>query len=106
MVLFFNRGLKPARPLLDCDHLIDDGRNEGRNAKEKIAMWSEGKIDGYDFCVKHFEEGSIFGIDEGRISKLNIRKDGIDLCDYDRGWDVEPVAEVMPVYEKLLKKFN
>ncbi len=70
-------------------------------------MWTQGTLDGYDFCIKHFEEGSAFGIDGGRISKLTIRKDGKMLVNYDRDWDIEPKsAAVKAVYEKLLKQYN
>ena len=65
-------------------------------------MWKEGTIgipnaDGTNtichYWVKHYEEGSVFGIDGGRISKLMIRIDGKVTCNYDRGWDVEPADE-------------
>ncbi len=77
-------------------------------------MWSEGIIacpetgGKYKYWVKHFEEGSQFGIDGGRISKLTIRKFGesCDLCNYDRGWDVEPEGEVKAVYAIILDKYN
>jgi len=71
-------------------------------------MWSEGTINGYKYWVKHYENGSEFGIDGGRVSKLQIRKAGTtcDLCNYDRGWDVEPANEVMEVYQQLLEKYN
>ena len=70
-------------------------------------MWTKGKINGYDFCIKHFEEGSIYGIEEGCISKLEIQKDGKIIVNYDREWDIEPQsAEVKAVYEEILKKFN
>jgi hypothetical protein len=77
-------------------------------------MWSEGIIahpetgGKYKYWVKHFEEGSQFGIDGGRISKLTIRKFGEsrDLCNYDRGWDVEPEGEVKAVYAIILDKYN
>lgn len=40
-------------------------------------MWASGKleIDCIEVCykAKHFEEGSRFGIDGGRISKLSVR---------------------------------
>jgi hypothetical protein len=45
-------------------------------------MWSEGIIANpetgrkYKYWVKRFEEGSMFGIDGGKISKLTIRKVG------------------------------
>ena len=58
-------------------------------------MWKEGVIlinhHGYRYWVKHFEEGSQYGIDGGRISKLMIKRDGEIVCNYDRGWDIEPV---------------
>ena len=80
-------------------------------------MWStgtiwtnEGKV-GYDYWVKHYEEPSeVYGIDEGRISKLEIRKHGESktLVNYDRDWDVEVPedADVQAVYVLLLKKYN
>ncbi|MDR1002067.1 MAG: hypothetical protein LBL82_02195 [Oscillospiraceae bacterium] len=77
-------------------------------------MWSEGIITipgtnvGYKYWVKHFEEVSEFGIGGGKISKLTIRKVGEsrDLCNYDRGWDVEPTDEVKAVYAIILEKYN
>lgn len=77
-------------------------------------MWSEGTIScpatgaKYKYWVKHYEKGSQFGIDSGKISKLTIRKVGEsrDLCNYDRGWDVEPADEVKAVYAILLEKYN
>lgn len=70
-------------------------------------MWSNGKIDGFEFQVKHFESCSEHGIDEGRISKLEIRKDGELLVNYDRGWDRKPSdAAVKAIYEIILKRFN
>jgi hypothetical protein len=77
-------------------------------------MWSEGIIAcpstgiKYKYWVKHYEEGSQYGIDSGRISKLTIRKAGEsrDLCNYDRGWDIEPADEVKEVYNIILTKYN
>lgn len=65
-------------------------------------MWSEGTIgspngDGTNtichYWVKHYEEGSKFGIEGGRISKLTIKAEGRITCNYDRGWDIEPADE-------------
>ena len=61
-------------------------------------MWHEGTIgipvDGgkqiHRFWVKSFKTGSQFGIEGGRISKLLIKRDGEVVCNYDRGWDVNP----------------
>lgn len=78
-------------------------------------MWSEGIIasptsgTNYKYWIKHFEEGSEYGINGGRISKLTIRKldESKDLVNYDRGWDVKPKgAELKAVYEIILAKYN
>lgn len=70
-------------------------------------MWSFGNINGYEYQVKHYEEGSRFGIDNGRISKLFIKdlKGRWAVC-YDRGWDQRPTEETRPIYEKLLEMYN
>ena len=70
-------------------------------------MWTKGKIDGYSYCAKHYEEGSHYGIGGGRISKLEIRKDGKILYNYDRCLDFDGLDEGgKAVYEKLLARFN
>ena len=78
-------------------------------------MWSEGTIicaetgNSYKYWVKHYENPSTdYGIDGGRISKLTIRKVGEpkDLCNYDRGWDVEPADEIKAVYATIIGKYN
>jgi len=80
--------------------------------KGKNKMWTHGKLNGYQYDIKHFDTGSVFGINGGRISKLTIRRVGRtgaisnDLCNYDRGWDVKPCKEVKAVYKELLKPYN
>lgn len=70
-------------------------------------MWTSGKIAGYEYHIKHFEEGSVFGIESGKISKLTISKNGKILVIYDRGWDILPQDEdVTKIYEYLLNLFN
>ena len=78
-------------------------------------MWSEGIIavpatgNKYKYWVKHFEEGSEYGINGGRISKLTIRKlnESRDLYNYDRGLDIDCANdEVRAVYEIVLSKYN
>lgn len=81
-------------------------------------MWSEGVIgipdakdkEKYTKChywVKHFEEGSKFGINGGRISKLMIKIDGRTTCNYDRGCDIEPEDEPTRLaYMILLENYN
>ncbi|WP_311058300.1 MULTISPECIES: DUF7678 domain-containing protein [Lactobacillales] len=62
-------------------------------------MWTNGaiKIDDTSvaFYIKHFEEPSEFGIDEGRISKLELRVKGKIVANYDRGWDIKPADETV-----------
>ena len=65
-------------------------------------MWHEGTIGipmkdgGYKiahYWVKSYEEGSMYGINEGRISKLTIKIDGKITANYDRGWDIKPTCK-------------
>ena len=61
-------------------------------------MWKEGTIliggKGYRYWVKHYEEGSQFGIDGGRISKLMIKRGGeivalhLQIAPMDQGVDI------------------
>lgn len=57
-------------------------------------MWEKGEfaIDGeeYEYCAKVYDTGSEYGIDDGRVSKLQIKRGGVEIVAYDRGWDVEP----------------
>ena len=49
-------------------------------------MWSKGEIEiegtKVQYWVKHYEEGSEFGIDGGRISKLECRANGKTILHY------------------------
>ena len=60
-------------------------------------LWKEGVLRVYDgiyhYWAKVYDEGSKYGIDEGRVSKLMIKRKGEIVCNYDRGWDVRPVDE-------------
>jgi hypothetical protein len=86
--------------------------------KEDTTMWNEGTIrvmtgegkyiTAHYWC-KHFEEGSEWGIEGGRISKLQIKIEGKIVVNYDRGWDVEPDAgneATMAAYGILMKEYN
>ena len=62
-------------------------------------MWKKGTIGipqkngGYKavhYWIKVYEEGSQFGVNGGKISKLMLKRDGEIVCNYDRGWDIEP----------------
>lgn len=70
-------------------------------------MWTKGTIDGFDYCIKHYEEGSIYGINNGRISKLEMRKDDVIIANYDRGWDIKPEGEeAQAALAMILEEFN
>lgn len=57
-------------------------------------MWHEGALKVYNsifhYWMKVYDEPSKHGIDGGKISKLMLKRDGIIVCNYDRGWDIEP----------------
>ena len=57
-------------------------------------MWKEGSLKVHDsvfhYWIKQYDEGSEFGIDSGRISKLTLKQNSAIACNYDRGWDVKP----------------
>lgn len=61
------------------------------------------------YWVKAYEEGSEWGINGGRISKLSIRINETWVVNYDRGWDIEPDEndqDVMVAYSILLQNYN
>ena len=65
-------------------------------AKQTKEGWIDGTIDGMRFQARVYDEGSQYGIDEGRISKLAVWFDDITtgkrvwVLNYDRGWDIRP----------------
>ena len=77
-------------------------------------MWTQGTIRVKDsngrmvsvtFWVKHYEEESQFGIDNGRISKLMLKQDGRVV--YNRGEDVEPqTPEAEKALAVLIHEYN
>lgn len=75
-------------------------------------MWDEGMIAidqkvVYTYFVKHFDERSQFGIDGGKISKLEIRQNNIISVHYDRGWITHPITEVeTAIYDMIIKIYN
>jgi hypothetical protein len=59
------------------------------------------------FSMKVFENGSSYGIDEGRISKLSCRREGKEVINYDRGWDIRPKENIdKEALEEILKLYN
>ena len=70
-------------------------------------MWKEGALkvrnSVFKFWVKYFDEGSQYGIENGRISKLMLKRDGVTVCNYDRGCDILPVDDDAETALKILK---
>ena len=52
----------------------------------KDSNWCNGTCGGYWFEAKVYDEGSEYGINGGRVSKLHVTLDGKDVVAYDRGW--------------------
>ena len=75
-------------------------------------MWKKGslKIENeiFTYCAKVYEEPSEdYGIEGGKISKLEIRLGDFPVVRYDRGWDIEPEDEASQLaYAILIKEFN
>lgn len=75
-------------------------------------MWSEGiigipaSVDGKPiavlYWVKHYKNPSIFGINNGRISKLMLKIENQIVCNYDRGWDVYPTCKAAEAALEIL----
>lgn len=79
--------------------------------KEIEYPWVRGEVrtdDGESvrFSAKVFMEGSSYGINNGRISKLWFVVDG-NTVNYDRGWDCKPKSDkAKKIYKALLKEYN
>lgn len=74
-------------------------------------MWKEGSLKIHDnifhYWMKVYEEGSEFGIEGRKISKLMLKRDGAIVCNYDRGWDIKPTdSETQLALELLLHSNN
>jgi hypothetical protein len=79
--------------------------------KLEETMWKEGSLKIHDsvfhYWMKQYGEGSQFGIEGGRISKLMLKRNGAIVCNYDRGWDVEPSdPDTQLALELLLQREN
>lgn len=59
------------------------------------------------YCAEVFDEGSIYGIDGGGISKLMLKQGGEIVYNYDRGLDIPPqTTEAETALSILLKEYN
>lgn len=61
-------------------------------------MWTQDTITyngkAYRYAVKHFEEPSEFGYNEGRASKIWIERGGRTVFNYDRGYQYFRVIRI------------
>lgn len=67
--------------------------------------WVSGENEeGYTFSAKLFNAGGCYGINGGRVTKLQIRdKDRRLVVNYETGWDVRPgTPEHQRVFEEVL----
>ena len=73
-------------------------------------MWKEGtvRVNGeiFHYWMKQYEEGSEFGINGGRISKLTIKRSGREVYNYDRGEDIEPIDKNTETALAIILKSN
>jgi hypothetical protein len=68
---------------------------------------SNGGMTSVSYWVKHYENESPFGIDNGRVSKLTLVQDSKVVYNYDRGEDIEPqTSEAEKALAILLKEYN
>lgn len=67
--------------------------------------WVNGRFGKYSFDAKVYRVPSKYGINEGCVSKLSIRRQpgGRDVVNYDRGWDIRPEGdEITEAFGKIL----
>lgn len=77
------------------------------NIEGAVSVQENGKKVVCHYWMKRYDEPSDYGIDEGRISKLLISRNGRYTCNYDRGWDMLPKDEATrTVLAMLVKEHN
>lgn len=62
----------------------------------------QGRQDGGSLLGKGYDEGSQYGINEGRISKLTLKENGKVIYNYDRGEDVPEQNEAAEIALAIL----
>lgn len=84
---------------------------QNKKSADGNRLWHEGALkvygDSFHYWVKQYDTPSQYGIDGGRVSKLCIKRDGVDVCNYDRGWDIKPNdPNTQLAMEILLHEYN
>lgn len=94
-----------------CDYLnesIKAYQLDPRHPRIAGGNYMKAEKDGMIAIFLVYENPSTYGIDNGRISKLEIRdKNKNFLANYDRGWDIKPTnLNVEKFYNEIIKKYN
>ncbi len=102
-------------------HLVINGKEETfyvpcyreESKPQTDSHWKNGRIEirgiTFRYWVKQFDEGSEFGIEGGRVSKLTIKNErtGKEVANYDRGWDIKPKTKTeQAAVDWVLRDFN
>ena len=80
--------------------------------KKAMNVWTlaTATVDGKTYRIQmvRFDEPSIYGIRQGRISKLWVAEAGHEpVINFDRGWDVRPkTSEAKALLTAIVKQFN
>lgn len=76
-----------------------------------VQIWQYNKDSQREVEILVFDEGSEYGIDGGKISKLRIQlyRNGFvktEAC-YDRGWDGgQPTGKARDLYNQIIEMYN
>jgi len=67
--------------------------------------WIKGTYKNFTFNAKVFDEGSVFGINGGKVSKLMVWDKSKKICfNYDRGMDIDhPIGNEIAKMLEVLK---
>ena len=106
----FNMFLNPPKEEITSGTI--EGPHKFIEVLQHVGAWTSAQtvIDGvtYYISIKHFEQPSKYGIRNGRISKLFIKRDGeYPIVSYDRGWEYRPKSEVTKkIYKEIIAMYN
>lgn len=106
---FVPRFAKPksltAKPTKDDIIIISDTRSSNNWVKGVVFKNNEK----FSFSAKVFDDESEDAIDNGRISKLTVRRsaDDKEIVNFDRGWDIYPrEPDLLSMLKSLIKKLK
>lgn len=62
----------------------------------------------YEAAIVSFDKPSVYGINNGKISKLYIKRldNNKTVCSYNRGLDAQLKEEVKVFYNEIIKELN